>query len=871
MAQDSSTQKQKWGMGSFFQQAVAGVESRLDNILMDESGNQTNTTGKAAENANGDKPATKSPAASMSRSSSSAKRNDRLQERLARAMVKQNASNLSSSSPQSKVSSPPASPVPSIGARSSMDIESSAASVASVPEDQKGPSTEANAVNAIDSPRPSFDSADVPRVSADINTTSSVPRTSVDVAQPSAESDNIDQDNLGAQQPELSNTVAPCDSPRASVDAPSNSTENQNPEIVRMQAAHKAAESQWQEESHGYVERIDALQSKLKYLAKDSAETAKNAAANATPGSTQRQLLEKDEKIALLLEEGQKLSKSEMDHRTVIKKLRQQLIENTKSQTEIKKKTEKLERDLANSETRAKRAEAAEKRTTESLSSQNRSAKDLEAVTNERNALSQTVQEMKSQLSRAVSRAEAAESKASSDALDLEKQRAAELEEELSNLKIEHDISSEKAKREIAELQESVDQEKDKARKLEAELKGEQAVLESKMESLRARAEEASSGATGETQAKLLRQIETLQTQYAAASENWHTLEGSLLSRLANVEKERDDTGRRENDLRKKIREMNTKLKKFEENLDNAKETEHDLNSQLEERTQELEKLQQKLTKAAEDLTSAQKDIAEQKKTYDNTLAQKLEDERTKWRDQMQAQSPSQTRGVSPVASTRRSSTLDALAPGLSDFRPPSRRSSGMPFASPDIGTPPRQNSYPASINQTTLSPPPLNTNPSIIGAPSISFEPDEYFGDSGTPATPSAYGGTQAPPRGINDLISENTVGAGPSVQLVERMSASVRRLESERAGTKDELARVTTQRDEARQQVVDLMRELEDKQLSASRAEELQAELDDLDQRYQTTLEMLGEKSEQVDELNADISDLKKIYRELVDSTMR
>jgi hypothetical protein len=123
-------------------------------------------------------------------------------------------------------------------------------------------------------------------------------------------------------------------------------------------------------------------------------------------------------------------------------------------------------------------------------------------------------------------------------------------------LEIEHEISEEKAKKEIAELQEKMEKEKEKARLLETELKGEQSVLESKMESLRSRAEEASSGATGETQAKLLRQIETLQTQYAAASENWHTLEGSLLSRLASVEKERDDYGRRESDLRKKIREM---------------------------------------------------------------------------------------------------------------------------------------------------------------------------------------------------------------------------------------------------------------------------------------------------------------------------
>ena len=91
---------------------------------------------------------------------------------------------------------------------------------------------------------------------------------------------------------------------------------------------------------------------------------------------------------------------------------------------------------------------------------------------------------------------------------------------------------------------------------LEAELKGEQSVLESKMESLRSKAEEASSGAAGESQAKLLRQIETLQTQYSVASENWQTLEGSLLSRLANLEKERDDIAQREGEMRRKIREV---------------------------------------------------------------------------------------------------------------------------------------------------------------------------------------------------------------------------------------------------------------------------------------------------------------------------
>ncbi|KAJ5939669.1 hypothetical protein N7466_002803 [Penicillium verhagenii] len=861
MAQDSQNpSKPKWGVGSFFQQAVAGVESRLDHILLDEEERQKNAAAnpKPQEIETKSTPLTRSPAGSISRSASTARRNDRLQERLARAMVKSNNTIRNTQSSPTR-SSPAASPRPSNDVRRSMDIDSTLASSAEITEDLKNtPHAEEGTNVEEDLPRPSCDSETSIQRSTELGGIDTLPRASGDMEERPASLDSNREEPIESQST-LEDVIRPSvDSARMSMDTPA----NDGP------AEEKAAESERQEEIHGYIERIDALQSKLKYLAKEAADSAKIAAANASPGSVKKQLLEKDEKIALLLEEGQKLSKSEMDHRTAIKKIRQQLSDITKNQTELKKKNEKLERDFANSEAKAKRAEAAEKRATESLSSQTKTTKDYDAVSNERNALNQTVSEMKAQLSRALARAEAAEAKAHSDALDHEKHKADEMEEELANIKIDRDISDQKSKREIAELQEKLDQEKDRARMLEEELKGEQSVLESKMESLRTRAEEASSGATGETQAKLLRQIETLQTQYSVASENWHTLEGSLLSRLANVEKERDDTSRREGELRKKIRELNLKAKKLEEDVETAKESELEVENELEKRMEELQKLQQKLDKAVEDLSTTQKDFVEQKKVCDASWTQKLEEERTKWREQMN--NLQQPRGISPVQSIRRSSNLDAIPAGPYDYRPSSRRSSTMPFASPDIGTPPRQNSYPASINQGTLSPPPINTN-IIMETPSITFEPDEFFG-SATPATPSMYGGTQAmPSRGINDIISESTVGAGPSVQLVERMSATVRRLESERAGSKDELVRVTAQRDESRQQVVDLMRELEEKKTADSRVQELNDQLTEIDQRYQTTLEMLGEKSEQVEELEADIADLKKIYRELVDSTMK
>lgn len=411
----------------------------------------------------------------------------------------------------------------------------------------------ANAVDVADAPttavpRASYDSGASPRNSKDIGASSTDNATGQEGGSElpvrSASAANRPSDDTGARP---SNELA-----RSAAGSPA---ELDQDDTTQLRTENDEAESERQQEIYGYIERIDALQSKLKYLAKEAAESAKKAAATAEPGSVEKQLREKDEKIALLLEEGQKLSKSEMDHRSALRKLRSQFSENSKAQVETKKKMDRLELDVANAEARAKRAEAAEKRANETVASQAKTTRDLEAAVNERNALTQTVQEMKAQLARATARAESAESKAQSDALEKEKRRVSQLEEELSNTKSERDASEEALRREIDNLKEKGEQERERTRMLEAESKNEQAVLESKLESLRSRAEEASSGVAGDAQAKLLRQVETLQTQYAVASENWQTLEGSLLARLASVEKERDEAARREGEMRRKVRE----------------------------------------------------------------------------------------------------------------------------------------------------------------------------------------------------------------------------------------------------------------------------------------------------------------------------
>ena len=46
---------------------------------------------------------------------------------------------------------------------------------------------------------------------------------------------------------------------------------------------------------------------------------------------------------------------------------------------------------------------------------------------------------------------------------------------------------------------------------------------------------------------------------------------------------------------------------------------------------------------------------------------------------------------------------------------------------------------------------------------------------------------------------------------------------------------------------------------------------EVAEINERYQTTLEMLGEKSELVEELRADVEDVKAMYRDLVERTIK
>jgi len=295
---------------------------------------------------------------------------------------------------------------------------------------------------------------------------------------------------------------------------------------------------------------------------------------------------------------------------------------------------------------------------------------------------------------------------------------------------------------------------------------------------------------------------------------------------------------------------------------------------ELSQQKTQISSLRDKLYRAESNLVEARRDLQVEREIWEVRQAQRIEEEKARQREEL-ARTPDtpdtpyhRFRTESPVNSNRnrKSSNPDRNSPhgrhyqgltlsGSVVERPVSRRSSTQPLRSSEMRPTSRQDS--TTFTHYSL------TNGAVPETPSITVDyQDDFFDGIQTPVSPEHT---------INDMISASTAGAGPSVQLVERMSAAVRRLESEKAASKDELARLSQQRDEARNQVVSLMRETEEKRKADERIKALEKENQVVQERYSTTLEMLGEKSEKVEELQADVADLKQMYRDLIDSTMR
>ncbi|KAJ1333744.1 TATA element modulatory factor [Microdochium nivale] len=863
----------RWG--SLLSQAVAGVEARLDTILAEDD---PKTTQAARQPTPAAAAAMTTPSTSIPppRSSTPSRGNDRLQERLARAMAAKSAAQ--SSAPRSSTEVPSLNPSP----RPSLDQVSR-------------PSVDSPTRLSIDTPRISF--------SADGNTNAPVAVTEIETfridrsaaASPAPkESEALITKALSPSPAEAQYTSemsmmvpVPVSKPLArtpsvSSDGGGAATRLYEKRVDELEKTLEELRSQHQEDILGHTERVDALQSKLQYLAREASESAKTASANTPTGSLEKKLADKDQQVALLMEEGLKLSSTEQKLRAMIKKLRAQLAAVDKDLSTQKVARQKAESELSSTKRCLKEAEESGKSNDEAQKLISQLKRDVDRLKSEIAIKHTTIIDLKARVQEETERYKTMAAKANDQLVESKERRIKELEEAVAGLEIEKGLVADRAKSQASELQEKADRVSQRSQAVELELKSELQVLESKLEALRARAEEASSGAGGDTQAKLLRQIETLQTQYSIASENWQGMEASLAARAASLEKERDEALRRESEMRKKAREAAARVKVQEEELEEAKTQLPQVRKDLSSHQSQLEALRARAEAAEAALAKSKVELEKQKQEWKSERNERADSrDRRGWLEETAMQHASMRNGggsrpESPLLSApQRTFSSDYL--GLQNFSTKLRNTS-VPSSNGDpssIGgerqSPARRPSALAMSRPSVITSYSGNSghSPSLFGGlepvPSLPPHPedrDELFDNTESPLSPQNV---------LHDVVSVSTIGAGPSVQLVEKLSAAVRRLESEKVAAKEELARISGQRDEARNELVTLMKEAELGKTARQRTDVLEKEVAEINERYQTTLEMLGEKSELVEELRADVQDVKAMYRDLVERTMK
>ncbi|RII14928.1 hypothetical protein CUC08_Gglean003852 [Alternaria sp. MG1] len=635
---------------NWWNSAISGLESRLDTILAEDGTPKPAGAGPdaAARTEGADKAATDKKLAvePASRNSSRSRPNSRLQDRLAKAVNKgseaRTSSDLGSRPASPAVNAVTASPRASIDSKAPepvTEVVPSKEEATTVKEDEATKSDGSKAGEPSQTPQPAVE-APAPIVSPPAT---SPPPTPLVAEQP--KSTPVPTMSM----PSIPSIVTPqtssprqsfdSDPSRPSVDAitPTPPPEAKDPEEIQvelslLQNTYQETLKDNREELNAHLERIDALQSKLTYMSEQLAASAKAAKSDSGATPVDKKLADKDAQIAALMEEGQKLSKTEMKHLTTIKKMRAKALEQDKEIATLKQRLTKAEKSITDQSERARRAEAAEKSAQEKLKIVGRIEKDIETIRAEREEAGLTISELRKQLSDALSRAEDAEKRVQSGALEAEKRATASLKEDIENVRIEKKLAEDRAKRELQAARDEAKSQQEKAKVAELELRGEIANLESKLELLRSRTEEASSSATGDSQAKLLRQIETLQTQYSLASENWQGIETTLTSRVAALEKDRDETAKRESDVRRKARDVNSKARRLEDELESINERARAFEHDLTEQRAAAQKLQARLTQAESAAQDAQAELEREKKVWEAELQQRIEDEKNKWK-----------------------------------------------------------------------------------------------------------------------------------------------------------------------------------------------------------------------------------------------
>ncbi|KAF9356602.1 hypothetical protein BGX34_009851 [Mortierella sp. NVP85] len=594
----------------------------------------------------------------------------------------------------------------------------------------------------------------------------------------------------------------------------------------------------------------------------------------------QRALLEeKDEQIRGLLAEGkcndesvtgmfffqtcEVLSKKEFKHLTTIKTLRMKSIEGEKLQMDTQKKLDRAVADYTDAQTKLVKLMDENKQLNDSVKSlhdiNQRQNKQLAKVEAELAHLKEERVSLQSVLDRARQEAEEARkvsaelsSQAHAAALEREVKLNEGLNNEIESLKAQHAAIELNLRQDIQELRVSLSNRDQLAGEKEDQLLMEIRSLQAQLERNDNDSYELQE-ALDEARRPLLRQIEALQNQQGVANRNWERAEKNLTHRVAEAEEDAAKAQERERAARDKLDELKTHGITLESQIEALRLAETQLRS-------EINASKRIAKEKEEEVRQAQSELARERVARERTIEEAKEDAERKLRLQLQGEMDKLKQQIKqlqqqryPVSEDNPEGNLTTGVAGMAR-QPSSSPSPLLSSGQPVVGGPKAPNTQ-GNIRTSLDS----ITSPTLQdGFPPLMSRSSSSQTMSGTgPTTPSG---------GLMNLGSNAT---GQAV-AIERLNSVVRQLEGQVTFLTEQVRSANKNKDELSDELVRVTMELEDMQKQTSRVSGVEQELSLLQQRHRAALEMLGEKTEEVQELRADLQDVKQAYRDQINDLL-
>ncbi|NWR48899.1 TMF1 factor, partial [Regulus satrapa] len=611
--------------------------------------------------------------------------------------------------------------------------------------------------------------------------------------------------------------------------------DNLKDEMFRMKEESSSLSSLKEE----FAQRIADAEKKLQLACKERDAARKEVktvkeelATRLNTNETAELLKEKEEQIKGLMEEGEKLSKQQLHNSNIIKKLRAKEKERENINTKQNKKIKELEEELQHLKQVLDGKEDLEKQHRDSIKQLNsvveRQEKDLAKLQAEVEELEEKNRSVQAALDSAYK--ELADLHKANATKDSEAQEAA-LSREMK-AKEELGLALEKAQEEarqqqealaiqVADLRLALQRAEQQAARKEDYLRQEIGELQQRLQEAESRNQELSQSVTSATR-PLLRQIENLQATLGAQTSAWEKLEKNLSDRLGESQTLLAAAAERERAATEELLANKVQMSSSESQNSLLRQENTRLQAQLEVERNKLKKMENENSRYEVELEGLKDEYAktlEDAKKEKALLATQLEMEKMK------------------VEQERKKAILVQEAAKEKD-----RKSFTV---------------------ETVSSTPTMSRSSSISGVDMAGLQTsflsqDDPHDHSFGPIATSGSNLYDAIRMGSGSSIIENLQS---QLKLregeISHLQLEIGNLEKTRSIMAEELVKLTNQNDELEEKVKEIPK--------------LRTQLKDLDQRYNTILQMYGEKAEEAEELRLDLEDVKNMYKTQIDELLK